>query len=443
MAVAAAETEMITPAETLAYAVPETAEDILTRARAAEFISKVAVSHCVEAPTNVDPIESLYEGIKRGANRDPEAIKMVKTNARTDVIERTIKAGHVMSVDLMVDENGKIRQHGQSMDSVQANSLRFAASSKQMRERTEAETRNAFRIEEKYHAGELESNSFVVISRAADNMSDSAMEEAGFFTETMSCAIQVTSVKNGRLVTESAFVAGVAGPNEDRHDKQTVTEMFERLGVDVHDKSAAEIIDTPIMVDNSLIPNGAIDLVEMYDDCAGGMFFGENKDQQNYQDYLRVCRERELRFKPKVDEIVQRLLAEADTITDPVMATHRLHKISEEEMLAQAIGDEDIKPEVFGQEAARHIIEARAAYQAGNVEGLQYYWQRALATADSSSCPGAPGTSGESMRNESDSESSVDCEFVSKECPLCHAKNVKTRVTKTHIYGSCGCSKSK
>jgi hypothetical protein len=36
-----------------------------------------------------------------------------------------------------------------------------------------------------------------------------------------------------------------------------------------------------------------------------------------------------------------------------------------------------------------------------------------------------------------------DCEFTSKECPVCHTKNVKTRVTKTHISGSCGCSKKR
>lgn len=36
-----------------------------------------------------------------------------------------------------------------------------------------------------------------------------------------------------------------------------------------------------------------------------------------------------------------------------------------------------------------------------------------------------------------------DCEFISKSCPMCSAKNVKTRVTKTLITGSCGCSKKR
>jgi hypothetical protein len=36
-----------------------------------------------------------------------------------------------------------------------------------------------------------------------------------------------------------------------------------------------------------------------------------------------------------------------------------------------------------------------------------------------------------------------ECEFISKKCPECGAKNVKTKVTKHRISGSCGCSKSK
>lgn len=36
-------------------------------------------------------------------------------------------------------------------------------------------------------------------------------------------------------------------------------------------------------------------------------------------------------------------------------------------------------------------------------------------------------------------QSNEDCEFISKECPNCHAKNVKTKVTSKEISGSCGC----
>lgn len=45
--------------------------------------------------------------------------------------------------------------------------------------------------------------------------------------------------------------------------------------------------------------------------------------------------------------------------------------------------------------------------------------------------------------NKSKSKSDDDCEFISKECPSCHTKNVKTVVTKNRISGSCGCSKTR
>jgi hypothetical protein len=41
------------------------------------------------------------------------------------------------------------------------------------------------------------------------------------------------------------------------------------------------------------------------------------------------------------------------------------------------------------------------------------------------------------------SKSDDDCEFMSKECPECHVKNVWTKVTKHRISGSCGCSKAR
>lgn len=52
---------------------------------------------------------------------------------------------------------------------------------------------------------------------------------------------------------------------------------------------------------------------------------------------------------------------------------------------------------------------------------------------------------GNKLRSKSDDE---DCEFVSKKCPECGTKDVKTKVSKVpgtnkkHISGSCGCSKT-
>lgn len=45
--------------------------------------------------------------------------------------------------------------------------------------------------------------------------------------------------------------------------------------------------------------------------------------------------------------------------------------------------------------------------------------------------------------NKSGKDNDEDCEFISKECPMCHKKNVKTTSTKSHIKGDCGCSVKK
>ncbi|HVI60564.1 MAG TPA: hypothetical protein VM535_00210, partial [Candidatus Saccharimonadales bacterium] len=395
-----------------------------------------------EAPTDIEPIESLYHALQEAGEGNEDARAMIETNVRTDVIERTMKAGHIMSVDLMVDEAGKIQQHGQSLDSVHANSLRFAADSWQMRERVEAETRNAFRIQHHYENGDLEDNYFVVFSRAADNMSEVAMREAGFFTDTMSCAIQVTSVQEGRLVTESAFIAGIEAPGGERHDAEVIERVGQELGADLTGLNAAETIDTPALVPKSMMPAGAIDLVELADNCRG-TFFGQAKPRLDYQAYREVCARRERRFEPKVQVITERLIRERQSIDTPVMATRRLHELSEEQMVEQAIGDTDIDPRVFGPAAAAAVEQARRAYHDGDTERLLHYTNVAKTTAESSSCPGAARDSIDSVAESRQSAPDDDCEFVSKKCPECGAKNVKTKVTKNHISGSCGCVKKK
>ena len=347
-----------------------------------------------------------------------------------------------MSVDLMVDEANRIQQHGQGLDSVQANSLRFAANSPQMRKRIEAETRNTFRLQHHYEQTDLDDNYFVVFSRAADNMSEAATKQAGFFTDTMSCAIQVTSAENGRLVTESAFVAGIEKPGEARHDEVTVARTAQELGIDYSAMDATGILDAPVLVPKTMMPNGAIDLVALFDKVRG-TFFGQAKPGQDYREYLKVCREREQRFEPKVQKITDRLISERASIASPIEAVRRLHEISGDQMLEQAIGDNDIDPAVFGPVSAAALMQTRLAYQRGDAEGVIKNMQIAKTNRQDSSCPGAAFGRSEESENSRDGASDKECEFVSKKCPECGRKNVKTKVTKHRITGSCGCSKSK
>lgn len=433
-------------------AVPETAADAESRYRAADFIGRVAIN--AGRPSDdevlaVKPIESLHQAIHEAADGNVEARKMVEMNVRTDVIERTMKSGHVIKVGLMVDEAGNIQQHGQSMRSVQANSLRFAADSWQMKERVEAETTNSFRLQRLYKQGALADYYFVVFSQAADNMSKGAMDDAGFFTETMSCAIQATTTEDGQLTMESAFVSGVKKSGEERHDHDTLRGVCTELGTE-YSGSATESINTPYLIHKSLLPNGAIDLVKLWDKHVPRehhgeeIFFGEAKPAQNYLEYLEVCRQREERFEPKVQNITDQLIRERHRITNPVAAVKRLNAISGKQMIEQAFGDTDINPQVFGPVSANEIMQGRLALEQGRYDDAIDHMNAAKANDSSSSCPGAAKDSDplDPLSGEN-SQDSDECEFVSKKCPECGKKNVKTKVTKDKISGDCGCSKSK
>ena len=447
MAAAAAEQLTIdlvyaSPENELVRPVSELPEDVQTREQARRFIwaatkaGEIAVEQTVEEP-RYKPIESLYDAlITANESNDADAHQLIYTNIKTDVIERTIKSGHVMKVDLCVDEAGKIQQFGQSMESVQANSLRFAAGSWQMRERTEAETTNAFRIQAAYEAGELDDHSLVVFSLAADNMEIDEMQEAGFFTQTMSCAIQVTTAAGGKLTTESAFVAGIKAEGEKRHDLDTVVEVGRRLGVNYEDKGAAQILSQPILIPNELLPNGAIDLVKLWDEAAGGTFFGEDRPAEDYQDYRLKCATREATYEPKILAIKQELLERTAEINNRVEATKMLAKLSGKNMVEQALSDRTIDSRVFGSIAAEHIEQARKHLERGDDDAAKIEAARAIRTETSSSCPSGGSKNELNLEGKTGEDKYGSLQF---KCPKGHT-NTRPRNQLISNCRTCGVS---
>jgi hypothetical protein len=408
--------------------VPELAADVFARHQADRFIGRIALGPTVTTtPETAGQFGSLHEALPRAYTGDEIARQLITTNVRTDVIERTIKAGHIMTVDLEVDGNGKIWQHGQAMNSIQANTLAYASDQPTMRQRSEAEVRNSFRIENLLRQGLLEDNYFVVFSRAADDMTLDEMTDVGFFTDTMSCAIQLTTASTTGLSMESAFVAGVTGPGQDRHDQLTLAGVIKGLGLDIDSISATELLDMPLLIPKSLLPNGVIDLVQKYDMAAGGTFFGEAKPQQDYQTYGATCAAREASFAPKVAAIVADLIAEAPLITSPVLATQRLHKLSQKYMVEQAVVDNSINPLVFGGVAAAHIEQARSYQASGQTDQAQSATAKAQKTARSSSCPNAVTMSPEEMAEATSPEGAGSKSSGGKKermtCPFCHDPN--------------------
>ena len=413
--------------------------------RAAELIGRAAVGATVEVSQlpEKEPPMSLLEAL-RGGERN-----LVRANVASDMLERSVKAGLVMRVKLTRNANGDIMQHGQTNQEIQLNSLRHGSTNPKMRPRTEAEVRNKFRIDAGDKQGLLKDHYLVVFSPASDDMTEEEMDDEGFFTDTMSMAIQATTEDGTDLETQSAFVAGKKDRQAPRHDGETIIRLGQMLGIDFSGMTAAQIIDTPVYIPKSLMPNGVIDLARLWDIAAGGTFFGQDKPQQDYLEYLEECWRREAQLQPDIEAVTDQLLSEAHTMRVPEDATSRLGELSGARLIKLAVKDKSIDARVFGKEAAYYVEAARHYYDQGNMEQSEQFVGKAVDSDESTSCPGGRRRQEETQSAETEKPSSggddADCEFTSEECPECHAKKVRTVVKKIsanrkRISGDCGCS---
>lgn len=381
----------------LVFNIAEIPEDKMMRARGNQFIRSVGttaigsveITPVVETTTGDHQVLSMQESIHNAAWGNEKARRLVHTNAKTTFIEQGYKAGVIVDIKLEADETGRISQHGQPMDSVFKNSLLHASATPEIRGRSEAETRNGFRLEQLRRQGMLNEYYFVVISRCA-NLPDEELTKNGFFAATKSCVIQATTESEDGLGTKSAFVAGVKTEKGPRHDEETVIGMGSELGVNYAGKSATQIIDEPLLIHKSKMPNGVADLVKLYDKHAGGTFFGQDKPVQDYQEFEKFCKQREKDLEPTINLIVDQLIDEASSIHTPIAAVKRLHKIAESHLVTHAIKvDKTIDANVFGKEAAVHIEEARIHAQNGNFVLAESAEAFAKDKAKTTSCPSA------------------------------------------------------
>ena len=361
--------------------------DELIRKRTARFIGSVVLEETLEIESTAMSRMSLMDAIHEANRGNEQALQMVRMNAATDVMERTFKAGHITEVPIEQDENGTLFQFGQPMHEVYANSFRYMNPSTCMQKRLEAEALNGQRIQTYAQSGLLDDYAFVVFSLVPDDMDSHAAKQEGFFTDTMSGVIQLTTKKGDAITVESAFIAGTHTDPSERHDIKSIERMLRELGVSYEGKSTTEILSEPLLIHKNAIPRGVIDLVEQYDDQTQS-FFGQQQPMQSYDTYRDICRERESSMQEVGDRVTRRLLESADTLTSPTLASALLNKLSEEETLQRALTDTAIDPRVYGQQAAQHIIDARVLLAQGKIEESNKSLNSAKASAQSSSCAG-------------------------------------------------------
>lgn len=360
--------------------------------RLAEKVGSVALSQEVW----VEPSMNLLEAAKQAhATNDPEALGLVRQNARTDVIERAVKAEHIMKVLQQRNARGQIVQHGQTAEQIQENTLRYANSNPSIKPRTKAETINMYYLEALAREGLLVDNYAVVVS-LCPTLDDHMLDKLGFFSFSKSLVIQATTAEGHNITTESAFIAGVKSEHEPRDDHTTAVAFGKQYGEDWQGLNDAQIIQQVLIIPKSQMPNGVVDLVKQWDDLNGGTFFGQAKPRQDYLQYLEQCREREKNFEPTVQRIAAALIAQAPYLHTPTEATEMLNKLSGAHVLERALSDTSIDARVFGSKAALDLEVARFHQAQGNTYQAHVAMSNAHKNNASGSCPsGVSGAMGD------------------------------------------------
>jgi hypothetical protein len=342
---------------------------------------------------------SLYEAAKRAHDQnDPESRALIATNALTEYLECLYKAAIVMKGYQSVTPEGEIVQNGQSNDQIQENTIRYANTHPVLQKRSLSEVKNSFLIKELGRKGYLKDNYAVVVSLCPD-CPDETLNELKFFSFTKALSLQATTEELGGVSVESAFVAGVKEDGDERYDRDVVVEFGRVFGKDWEGLDDAAVLGDIILIPKDRMPRGVVDLVEVWDDLAGGTFFGQNTERQDYGVFRDFCRERERNLDSVVQTIVEGFIAKADSFQNEVDALKKLHEAVLEHLHQNALVDRTIDTRVFGAQAAQDIDEARFHFDRGNTHQVEVALASARKNDGSGSCPNgvSSGRSGDAL----------------------------------------------
>ncbi len=411
--------------------VAELTHDPLDKISAARLLGKVGVQATFEVCEEPSEFPDLCSAIQAASHGNEKAREVVAINVSTDLIERMYKQGIVLKVPMSVGVDNKFHQGGQSMSDVHRNAYAYMQHDPLMRGRTVVEARNTLRSESAIELGLLDTKSFVVFSLVPTEASIEDVKARKFFTNTMTLTIQrLSKTAEGEYELESAFVAGVLEPEADRHDVDAIVRMAAAFGVNLWGKSATEILDSPQLIDNSLTPNGVVDIVQMYDravsELNGGIevFFGAAQ-VGDYEEVLAASQEKIDKIQPTVDEVVEALIQRAETLRSAEEARDLLDALNHQKLLEISLKNHSVDPILFGSQAASKIEEARRYDRAGDFQRAQRVMLEALEVAKpTSSCPTALKNALErSAKNSENSGDEVDSSMSGTmycvKCPKC------------------------
>ena len=389
-------------------------------AKTAHFLGSLSIRGQVEVayvPAHVDDT-TLLAGIQSARLGDADSLSMVRTNVITDVSERLYKVAHQSKVALQF-EQGKLTQNNRHLIDIHRNTFENMTLNTVMRKRSERELRNAFMFEELQEAGVLQTHAALVFSCAPKD--EATLRDYGFYTDTASCSIQMLQADGDTARLETAMVAGKKTSNSERHDEATIMALASDAGIELLPTDSDDMLQYIMLVPKADIPNGMSDIIQRYDQKAGGTFYGQDVPSQDYLAYAEICRQRDAQFMPMVESITKQLLNEAAGFKNPIDAIKRLDELSERFCVDKGIEDKSIDVAVFGAEAAFHIQQARDYMARGEYDLASQSTLQAKQTATSSSCPIFKNANTDSSSGD-DSGNGEQSGKKWMSCPFCEAK---------------------
>lgn len=422
--------------------------DANTRRRLMMLLGSVAVEGAVSAEQEAAEQASLRAVTNDYFSGNPERVSnataRLTADLRANTFEILCESGHIREADSFYRADG-FYQNGYGLRAMCAHGTMHTKHSNEHRRRA-GETLNELRIEDGFKDGRFQTHYFVEESRAPDeeDMPIQTTKDSGYNTKTWKAMLRLTEVDAwGNRVTFSAPVFGVNKTGE-RHDLQGVRNIHSLLDLEMADMSAAGTLENAYWVKKERLPQRIISLVRAYDAGLGVQaFFGVEGKAGNYdtivEESLRREQQAEQKLSSKVEQLAHSLRGADCEEALRIMAIHAKD-------FAAELCREDLTydPAQFGGAAAWHIEMARHYTMLGDEITSRQQLELAKQTAIVYMCgmilemeKQVDGTIADKRETNSDTD---ECEFISKECPVCHAKNVKTRVTKTHITGNCGCS---
>jgi hypothetical protein len=393
------------------------------RIEAVQFLGGVAIRGESEIASIVESnnSSSLMAAAQEAALGDASGEAVVRKNAATDVAERLYKAGHQTEVE-MEAVDGYFQQDGRRMVDLQRNTFEHTKLNGEMLRRGKYELRNLMLFQRMHAAGVFDTHDALVLSTASTTMSQDEKKEYGMFVNTDTCSVQLLSADGSNVTLQTALVAGKKTPDSERHDIAAIQAMAEAHGLNIQTEDGTEMVRQVILLPKGYV-EGVHDVVQWYDDAAGGTFYGQAKPRQDYAAFAALCKQRN--FDDMVDEITERMIASAHEFETPMDAILKLDELSEEVCVERAVVDSSINAAVFGEKAKVHIEEARFFIERGDMGRAEQSMNRAKETADSSSCPiNKSKITGESMGGDETMANGGEEEASKKEwgkCPYCRS----------------------